>query len=192
MKEILFKPFEKYSENKLIISGVLITIIGSFIGLVFNARFDGVLDVHFVKQISLIEMLRDCLINISILTLLLFISAKIINVKTRFIDVLVVTLISRAPLYLISFLNVNNMLSSISVKVQESAIEKNLNAISLSEMTFLIITAILTLLFVVWHAVLLFNGFKIASNSKKSSGVVLFISSLIIAEIISKYLIYML
>ena len=118
------------------------------------------LDVHFVKQISFNEMMRDCLINISILTLLLFVSGKSINVKTRFIDVLVVTLISRTPLYLISFFNINNTLSSISVKVQESVVEKNLNAISIFEMTFLIITAILTLLFVIWHAVLLFNGFK--------------------------------
>ena len=99
MKTILFRPFERYSEKTLVIVGVAFTLIGSLLGAVFQGRFDGVLDMHFVPSTSFYQVLIDNVINIFCLVLFLFLSAKYINNKTRLIDILTAAMVARIPYY---------------------------------------------------------------------------------------------
>ena len=191
MIKLLFNPFERYSEKQLLVTGITASIIGCFLAFNFNARFDGILDLHFVKKNTIIQPIIDILIDFFCLTILLFLIGKYSNSKTRFIDIITTTLISKIPFYILLFQNINNFSFQITDKLTKSLLTKNysIETITSSEMVYLVATGILNLAFVIWSVILLFNGFKIATNAKTTKPILLFIVIIILSELISKILI---
>ncbi len=189
MKILLFKPFEKYSEKTLLLIGVFFTLLGSFFAYVFNIRFDGIIDVHIVPNTSSYQALLDNLINIFCLVLFLYISTKYINKKTRLIDILNTALVARAPFYILPFFNINGVIKKASEDVIQFANPELISQISSSNLFIIIVFGIITILFLVWYISLLFNGFKVASNAKGKTHIILFVISLLLAEVLSKFLI---
>jgi hypothetical protein len=192
MKKILLNPFEKNSENRLFVFGLVLTVAGSLLGYIFNGRFDGVVDLHFIKNTTLTQPFIDNLINIVSLFVMLFITGKLINTKTRVIDLLNPILISRVPFYLLTFFNFRNYISDVSASIIEKlnpkAMPAELDLTPLS-MILLMLFAIISILFLIWFIVLLYNGFKIATNCKTGMHKLYFALSIVAAEIISKILI---
>ena len=95
----LFNPFEQFSERPLILFGIATTIVLSLMGSYFNARFDGVIDLHFSTPTFFINTLTDNAVNVVVLSLVLFTLGKMRNNKTRFIDIFSASLIARVPYY---------------------------------------------------------------------------------------------
>lgn len=189
MKTTFFNPFEKYSEKKLILIGMLFTIIGTGLGFLFNARFDGVLDLHFVENTKIQEPLLDIIVDILSLSIMLFIAGKLFNSKTRFIDVFSVSMIARIPIYLLALFNVNGFFYNASQRLLLLVNTKKAETISSLDLGATLVFAMFTILFLIWYVTLLFNGFKTASNAKKIKHIVFFVMTIIIAEVLSKIVI---
>ena len=195
MKTILFNPFEKYAESKLLIFGILITLIGSYLGYLFQGRFDGVIDLHFVSSTTLSEPFTDNLINIFSLFFFLFILGKYINNKTRAIDILTPVMIARVPFYLLTFSNYQNYISGVSEKLIASIDIQKMPAdlnIATSDLIITLLFAGVSILFLIWFVILLFNGFKVATNSRGIKNNLLFAGAIILAEILSKIIFFFL
>lgn len=190
MKSLLFQPFEKYSEKTLLLLGIIFTLIASFIAYAFNIRFDGVLDVHIVSDALWYQTLIDNLINIFCLIIFLYSSAKYINKKTRIIDIITTSIIARIPLYLLPLINIKNTVNQATEDIIQLINPELINEIPISSLLIVTGFGIIAILFVVWFIALLFNGFKVASNAKGKFSVILFSISLILAEILSKSLIF--
>jgi hypothetical protein len=192
MKLLLFKPFEKYSEKTLLSVGVIFTLIGSFAAYTFNVRFDGVFDVHIISNTLFYQALLDNLVNIFCLIIFLYLSTKYINRKTRLIDILTTSMVARVPFYLLPFLNINGVIEKASEDIIQFANPELISQISSSNLLIITVFGVITILFLVWYVSLLFNGFKVASNAKGKISIILFILSLLFAEILSKFLIFQL
>jgi len=190
MKTILFNPFQKYSEKQLFLFGWFLAITAAVLSLSFNGRFDGVIDLHFVENTSIITASLDIVICIGILSLLLFIIGKMINKKTRFIDVLVASLIAKIPFYFLLFFNINNKMFLVSQKLMDSISQKKDLNIETLDMSLLVFSGIATFICLIWSMILLFNGFKTATNIKETKHILLFIVSVITAEILSKIILF--
>ena len=179
-----------YTEKQLVFVGLLFLLLGGYLATLFNGRLDGVIDMHFVEKVTFLQSYGDLLISIVTVTLLLFALGKYINTKTRFIDMVTTGLISKIPFYFLLFFNINNTVFTITEKLMNDAIPKGKTPnLALSDMIILIALSIVTLLFLVWSIVLLFNGFKTATNAKGSKQIILFAITILISEIISKILI---
>lgn len=184
----LLNPFEKYTEKLLSIVGVIFWLMGSYIASNCNANFDGVLDLHFSNyQLSFQKVLLENGINLLVLFGLLFLVGKLINDKTRAIDLIATVLIARIPFYFLPLFNATNKLM----------LDQNLNMQDMMKfaqenMIFLLVFALVLLLAVVWSITLLYNGYKISVHAKASKSTVLFILALVLAEILSKFFIYLL
>lgn len=189
MIKLLFNPFEKYSDKKLLIFGIIATGLGVFLGFAFNSVYDGVLDMHAVINVSLEEAVCFLIIDLLTIGIVLFVLGKYINSKTRFIDVLSTILISKIPIYLLTIINVNGFAHKIGLEIQISFLKNKINDFSGIFIFELILIAILSLLILVWTLILLYNGFKTATNLRSNKHIVLFVISIITAEIISKILI---
>ena len=189
--KLLFNPFERYSEKQLVFIGITSTIIGSLMAIFFNARFDGILDLHFVEKIKIHEPLIDLLIDLFCLVLILFLIGRYINKKTRIIDIISATLISKIPFYFLLFQNINNLSFKITDKLAKSLLTKNysLETITTSEMAYLVFSGIIGLVLIIWSITLLFNGFKTATNAKNTKSIILFIVAVLLTEVVSKILI---
>jgi hypothetical protein len=190
MKTLLFNPFEKYSEKTLILFGFLFSLLGAFLGFVFNARFDGAVDLHFVEKVTIYQPFLDISIDITCISLFLFLLGKQINPKTRFIDILSASMIARIPLYCITFFNANNFIYDSTQKMLAMVKPGKIENVDVSDMLLVMVFAMVTILFLIWFLVLLFNGFKTATNAKETKHTLFFILAIVLAEILSKILIF--
>lgn len=200
MKKTLFRPFEKYSGKSLLTAAIIVTLTGSILGYLMSARFDGVLDLHFVKNIKWWDPFLDNLLNLFSLSLLLFVLGKYLNKQTRFIDILVAAMLSRGPHYLFSLGNINDYMirkteemlifAPKGNEIQAIDVQKMMEA-TLDNMGFLIIMSLAAILLFIWYMALLYNGFKVASHAKGTKAIVWFILAILLAEILSKYLIFL-
>lgn len=194
MKKLLLNPFEKFSETKLLLFGIAITLIGSYLGFVFNGRFDGAIDLHFSDEVTLPQPFIDNAINVFSISISLFFFGRIINKKTRFIDILIPSLVARLPFYFLPFTNINNFMVTFSNEIIGNLdIKNSVNFhIETFDLIAILLFAIVSIGFLVWFVILLFNGFKIATNCKTPNHTLLFVFGIILAEILSKILIYFL
>lgn len=187
MIKTLLNPFEKYSEKQLLIFGILFLLIGSFLGYQFNALFDSILHISFPDNISFINHLLQNIALTLILTVFLFALGNYFNSKTRFIDILNSSLIARVPFYLTTLVNINDASSTISNKLLESLNDLKNITISTQDYFVLFLTSILSLVGIIWLSILLWNGFKTATNAKTTKQIVLFILVILIANFASSY-----
>ncbi len=187
---LLFNPFERFREQRLIIVGLIAAVVASLLGYFFNGRFDGALDLHFTHTVEIWEPFIDNLIAIFSLFLIFSIVAKILNPKTRFVDIFAISLIARLPLYLLTFSNFGNIQYEIGqalfLTVTEPARNIPMDAVILS-----VIFGALSILAAIWMITLLYNGLKLVSNSKGAKLIVGFIFALILAEALSKLIVYL-
>lgn len=190
--KVLFNPFEKYSEKTLLIFGISATLLGSLVGYLMNARFDGIIDMHLVQGARFQNILLDNLINTLVLFILFFVFGKIINPKTRAIDMLNVSMICRIPMYLVVLGNIGGYLERATQSMLNGIDLDNLQNIPQFEMLDLFVILIFSVVsigFLVWMIVLLWKGFKTATNTKRTRDIIIFIMLFILAEVLSKYLI---
>ena len=185
----LYNPFELYSERQLLIFGLVLTLIGSFLGYLFNGRFDGIIDFHLLESVIFLEVVLDNFFNAVLLTMLLFINGKIINSKTRFVDVLNASLLARIPFYILPFFNFNNVMYDVSNRTYDIMVAGSFNAISTPDIILLMLFSFVAICTLIWFSVLLWNGFKVATNAKGIKNIILFIFTILVAEVVSKYLI---
>lgn len=192
----LINPFERYQERTLMIVGRVAIVVGCFIAYVFNARYDGVVDLHFAQKVRTMEPFFDNMVNIVCLLLPLFIVGRIINKKTRVVDVLTAILIARIPYYVLPFFNANNFIGNMTEQVMRQMSERSLSnstsmdlGLTSGEMVLFLAFAGLSILALIWMIVLLYNGFKTATNLKSLKHKVYFVLALIVAEVLSKIII---
>ena len=187
MNKILFNPFEKFTEVQLFVLGALFTIGGSLLGYLFNSRYDGVLDQHITPVITLAQPFIDNAINTAALFVLLCIVGFIINKKTRLIDILNTALIARSPFYLLSFGNIGGFMNELESKINPN------NPLDIkftpTDIAVLGVFSIFAIAFLIWFVVLLYNGFKTATNLKLTPHKIAFAFAIILAEALSKIVI---
>ncbi|MFN8275579.1 MAG: hypothetical protein U0X58_11965 [Flavobacteriaceae bacterium] len=189
MMTAFLHPFEKTSEQKQLLVGLLTLLTGGVLGYSFNARFDGVIDLHFTEKVSYSEPFFDLLITIAITSVLLFGLGKTINAKTRFVDVLYPTLWAKAPYVLMTFFNIHQASYLSGNQIVEAFQNGGNYEPSTVTLALLLIEAIVMLAALILSVIWLFNGFILATNSKGIRNNIAFILILLLAEITSKYLI---
>lgn len=189
MFKTLLNPFEKFSEKQLLLFGILFLIIGSYFGFLLNAYFDSILHISFVQNATYLNSILQNVIITVILSFVLFALGKYFNPKTRFIDVLNVSLIARIPFYFSTLININDA----TLKLTDT-IANNVNTIqniqfSTSEYIFLIISSAFGILCLFLFVVLLWKGFKTATNAKTTKEIIVLIVVLLLTNFISFYII---
>ncbi len=186
MKTLLINPFEKFSERQLLAAGSLFTGIGIVLCSIFNLRFIGILKMNPVKKVEFYAPAAEIALCLLSASLCLFILGKIINKKTRFIDLFITSLIAMFPLYLTSIFNFNGILYTITNKILNSIKLDKPESITTLDMTFLMAFSFVLMLLLVLFVLLLFKGFKTAANAKGIKHTLLFAVALIIADVISR------
>jgi hypothetical protein len=193
MIQKLFNPFVQIAGSKSLIIGLLFLLLSSTLAAFFNTRFDGILDAHYTKNQIFYLSYLDNLINISVTTLIFYgFGSLLTKGRTRFIDILGTSTLARFPLFIIPLFNIENQSGLIGEKIIQSISKPNAHQLTQFEWIYLINSGIISLLLIIWYIFLLFRAYKISTNLKGANLIVSFILGLIIAEIVSKILIYQL
>ena len=174
----LFNPFLFVGGERILLIGLIIAAVHIPIGYFLNVRFDGAIDMHLVPtDVGLLTPVIDVLIAWLSMAGCMFAAAKIFQSPMRLIDIAGAVLVARIPLLL-------SIGPVLLLEPDFQSIEELLN-LQGSELYQLAALSVISLLFLIWFFVLLFNAFKINSNLKGARLWIGFIGSAIIAEIIS-------
>ncbi len=189
MKNLLYNPFEKYSEKQLLIVGVLGNLLLIFLSYQFNTKFIGNLKLVPLNTIELKNVIFQHLIILISITVLLFGIGKYLNSKTRFIDIFNTCLISRIVFFTIPLMNYNNKMFEITKNGKLLLATSNPAITVTNDVSILLFFSIIALISAVWFFILLYKGFKTSTNAKDSKSTILFITTFIISEILSEIVI---
>ncbi len=188
MFKTLLNPFEKFSEKQLLIFGILFLFIGSYIGFLVNAYFDSILHISFVQGATYLNSVAQNLTITLLLSIVLFALGKYFNPKTRFIDLLNVSLIARIPFYFSVLININNATSKLTDNIANNLDTIQNITFSTSEYLFLIFTSVFGILCIFLFAILLWKGFKTATNAKTTKEIIILIVTLLLTNFVSFYI----
>lgn len=183
---ILLNPFAILSDKKQTIIGITALIIGICIAHFMNINIQ-ILRIDPTDEVSFTKAILNQVIVVVFLTVALFGIGKIINKKTRVIDILNSVLIALISLYITFLQNIGNYLTDETNKTLEALKNGDIYNLSTSFLFYVII--LLGLLFFVYYIYLLFIGFKTATNAKKAWHYVLFFTTLIIIDLITSIVI---
>lgn len=190
--KFLINPFETVSEKKLLVYGIVATLIASYIAYLLNGRFDGAIDLHFTENVGMFQPLIDSLINFTSLFVFLFGAGRIINSKTRAVDIATPILVAKIPYYILLAFNINNFMYEASmslvknISTENPSVMPNLDMGTLATVT---IFGLISIVFLVWFFALLYYGSKTATNGKTIAHKFYFVGAIILAEILSSVLI---
>lgn len=174
MKNLLINPFTKIAGFPSLIWGLSIIILSAFLASFNNIHFDGVLDIHLGLDAKWYYFILEVVIDWLCISILFYImSIALSKSSIRIIDIFGTQALARFPYLLVSLVGFLPYLKDLSI----------------GTLPF-ILFAIFSVLILIWYLVLAFNALKIAANLQGSKLIISFISGVILAEIASKYLIY--
>lgn len=189
MKTFLFKPFEKYTESRLLLVGMVSLLVGTTLAFFFQTRFDGALDIHFSVNVSWKMVLVDLVVTLFSLFVFLYLAGILLNGKTRAVDIVLTVLIARIPLYLTTLINIGGEVGKFGEKMKTAALKNQLD-FSAFTIVMLVVSIFVMLPLLVWSVALLWNGYKVSANAKGANAVLLFIGAIVLAEVASKIILY--
>ncbi|MDO5637271.1 MAG: hypothetical protein Q4G18_08480 [Myroides sp.] len=184
--QILKNPFEISSDKSLTTTGIILFTIGITLAYFFQIQLQ-ILRVNPLVKLTITDIIIGHLIVLSALTIVYFILGKIINRKTRLLDILNTILISIAPLYLIFFENINGYMYNEIYQMEEAI--KSGGMLNIKTSIFSVIISVISISITIYFIYLLFIGFKTATNAKKIWHYVLFFVILFITDLICSGLI---
>ncbi|MDI1233093.1 MAG: hypothetical protein PSX81_02295 [bacterium] len=188
MKQLLFNPFIKIAGAKALLLGLVLIIIGSVFASLFNARFDGLIDLHFYKGVNVFQALFDQIIGLIVVAFVFFITALILGSKPRLVDLVGTFAYSRLPYVFAPLLNITGVFLTFSNALQSIDPANPVLPLSSSQLVSFVFLTILSIVLVVWLVTLYFKAWKTCSNLKGNKLVLSFIAGLLIAEILTVYL----
>jgi hypothetical protein len=189
----LFNPFRFVAGFKALLLGLAIMLISGLVCSFSNTHFDGVLDWHPGPEAPLWLFFAEGLINWVCMVIPLFFFGLIVSRSSfRMIDVLGTQALARWP-YLITsvvmFPDANQrVIAYIMSKLTQTA-PAAINSIDVFIFGFAMIAAILM---TIWMVALMYRAYAVSCNIKGVVAVITFIVSLIGAEVLSKFAIFLL
>lgn len=182
----LFNPFLKYSEQKLLVTSLLGWVMLNVSCVMFNHKMNGLL--HFsTHNNSWLDSLKTTNIVLIINLLSFYILGKIINRKTRFIDIFNAILVGIIPLVLILGIGEIPIFANALEKVAHSAYQLENFSEMKWELMLVAISSLIILPLLVYAITLMFNGFRVATNSKNGLHIALFFIVLFILNSITQF-----
>lgn len=155
----LFKPFLFLGGGRGMAWGAVILFLHIPLAMLLDIRFSGALDIHLGTNVDLIYTpIMDLLIAWGLMTICMYLAAKLFSSPIRLIDIAGAVAIARVPL-LVSIIPAMFLLPDVRTAEEVLSLET-------TEMVWLMTAAFVTFIFLIWLLVLLFHAFKINSNLK--------------------------
>ncbi len=189
-KYLIFNPFVKIAGTKSLIIGLVVMLIAGFTGFYSKTHFDGILNVHAGSQAPMYIHLAGPFISVFTVALWFAIfSLFFAKPNVRYVDIIGTQCFAFIPLMPASFLGFFEIMDTASKKIQEYAANPS-QPIIIEPFTILIFVILITfvMLLSVLSAILIYNGFKVASNLPNKVHIPVYISGLVIGMVIPKLL----
>ncbi|MCO7723897.1 hypothetical protein NJB85_11985 [Myroides odoratimimus] len=187
-KNSLIKPFENVQDKTLLAIGVLTGVVISGLQLLTHMRSIAILKQVTLKSApTLVQTLSDFAITTIVMTLALFVFGKIINKKTRLIDILNTVLIARICLDISVLFDINGYLSDFSLQLIDNIANPEILFKSNPQgFVYFIITSFASILCLVGFGYYIYQGFKLATHLKKKYMIIVFVLIILLVDTLTR------
>ncbi|KMQ60093.1 hypothetical protein ACM46_17775 [Chryseobacterium angstadtii] len=187
----IFNPFGRFDDRLLLTVGLISTALAIVMGYWTGSYFSSIYKINNLDRVTLQAVAVPTLISFASAIIILFILGKILNNKTRLIDIVNTVLISQLVLIIlqatdkIPFIkNAQDRMIGLQGKPSE--------ALPIGDLMIVVGMASFALIILIYSITIYYNGFKTATNIKKWQHIVLFtavslIMTLICQIVTSKY-----
>lgn len=180
--DLLINPFTRIAGWQALMSGITVFALTIYIGFNGNAYFDGIIDMHFVENAVLKYSALTGIISLITLAVVMSIACTLVTKNFRFIDILGTMSLAKAPFLI---------LAVVSLFVKMPALEQILqNPLILFTSVSFIVMLVTSIPVIIWTIILMYNGLKVSAGIKGIQLNVVFVTTLIVAEAISKTFIF--
>lgn len=187
--KFIFNPFLKFSERQLITVGSLAFISLNIVCFLFGFKMDSLLHFNSGKQNSFWEILLQNSGVIALFTLFLWGLGLVFNKKTRLIDIFNMILFTLIPTTLTLLLMGIPYFNQTAEKIANASNHPDAVSKMTLELAIISLFTLFLLPLLVYTIVLLYNGFKTATNIKKWQQTALFFGVLFLLNLIFQILI---
>ncbi|EPH11471.1 hypothetical protein VSP10_12590 [Myroides odoratimimus] len=187
-KNYILKPFESVQDKTLLAIGVLTGVVISCLQLLTHMRSIAILKQVTLKSApTLVQTLSDFAITTIVMTLALFVFGKIINKKTRLIDILNTVLIARICLDISVLFDINGYLSDFSLQLIDNIANPEILFKSNPQgFVYFIITSFASILCLVGFGYYIYQGFKLATHLKKKYMIIVFVLIILLVDTLTR------
>ena len=200
MKTWLFRPFERIAGAQALGLGLLLLLATAWLASRAGLITDGVLDLHFAPQAGLVDLILQALINWLTLSLMLLAGAWWLSRRRfRLLDLFATQALARWPLLMgVAYLSI----PAVSVEINEgtarllAAMPEQPGQVMapaglMLDAMWLMLLSLPLLAMMAWMIWLMYHAYALVSDLKGQTAVFSFIGALVLAEIVSKALIYL-
>jgi hypothetical protein len=199
MKAWLLRPFDRVSGGVALGLGLL--VLGLTAGLAWRVglQTDGVLDLHFQTGLGLVDLLVQGLVNWLVLALLLLGFGRwLSSTPFRALDLLGTQALARWPILIgvlyLAIPAVGSTIERLTLRMLEAMPSEPDQVMASSEYLldalWLTVISLPVLACIVWMVWLMYHGYAQACNLRGQRAVFSFIGALVLAEFLSKLLIF--
>lgn len=185
-----FNPFEKFSEAGLAVTGLSVILFSILLFWISGQTNDGIYHVSYQSGIPLAQAVIEALLYTVLPSFLLIVIGKIVNPKTRLVDILTATIFHRIPMTIGILLMQLPFLKKVTDAIIKAAQTNTLQHLSIATLWISTIASLVMLALLVYSIVLLINGFKTASHAKRPWHYILFALAIICSELIYRLGVY--
>ena len=186
----LLNPFAYFDEKILFIIGLFSHFFFTYIAKITESFFPDFLSIKKNGiSYSYLDLLYQNTRNLVIAILIFYILGKIINNRTRIIDIVNVVLISRIAYYIVFITDFIPIVNKSMNKVLKGITTNNLEVLhEAPTMIVLVIVAFIAIFFLCIMLYFLYIGFKTVTNMKNTKQVFAFIATLLFIIVLTTIL----
>ena len=186
---LLVNPFSRIAGWKAFVLGFIIVLLTVLVGYFSNVYFPGALDIKLITGLSLELAFLYCFIGIISIILIMFIASLVFAKGTRIQDIIGTVTLSRFPYLLIAIAGI--IVNENSIDTFAKYLINREYVFNIGEYTGLIVFLILTMPVIIWQIALLYNAFRVSTGLKGTKCIIVFIGTVLVAEIVSIISIYL-
>jgi len=179
---LILNPFTRIAGWQAFGVGLMFVILTGIICTFSKVAFDGVIDMHLVKRLTLLQSFEFLAIDLLSLVTIMTATGFIISKSFRIIDILGTMTLSRSPLLILAIAGYFTISPDINEIIKDP--------ILVFQSVSFIIIILLSIPVTIWSIILMFNALKVSCGINGNKLGSAFIIALLVAEVISKILIF--
>ena len=186
----LLNPFAFFNDKILLVIGIVAHFVFTYVAKLSDSFFPDFLSIKKNgTPYTYIDLLYQNTRNLLIAIVLLYILGKIINKRTRIIDIVNVVLISRIAYYIVFITDFIPIVNNNMEKVLKGVTTNNLAVLQeTSTMIVVLIVAFVAIFFICVMFYYLYIGFKTVTNLKTIQQTFAFIGTVLLIIIFTSIL----
>lgn len=199
MKIWLFRPFERIAPASALVSGLVILALTVCLAWRAGLHTDGVLDLHFGPSVPWWNLIAQGLVNWLSLATMLWLTGRWLSAdRFRSLDLFATQALARWPMLLAVLWmsipairgEIERLTAELMAAIPTDPSQVMAPAEYLLDAMWLLLITLPVLAAIVWMVWLMYHAYALVTNLSGQRAVFSFAGAVIVAEIISKTLIY--